>query len=417
MDPVTSAEFLILKDSFARKGVNIAAAYTPAGEIDYIYVVDRLLTRSENVDRLQVPMPELRLAADEEQPATRGLVRLSTDQVTIDGSDPGALTVPELLDEIDQRFPDLTVPADEEQEPLMTPVHVVYITKITPFGEPELPGGATGPWPPQASPGAGGVKIGISDTGLQPNLTVHSWMTNVTGDPEPLGALLPPPPQGLRRIPPYAGHGTFTAGVAKCTAPDVEVYVNNHFTESEGEAEDIILDKLDQLITTQNPDVVCLPAGLYTRNNSPSLPFNQLHQMHPDLTLVASAGNDSKNRKFYPAAYPWAIGVGALATGQQSLASFSNFGPWVDVYALGQNMINAYAFGKYFYQVPSHVPSTEIFNGIARWSGTSFSAPLVAGLIAREMAQSGSTAAVAAQTVLNNATMLSGVGPAVFPPP
>ena len=43
MDPVTSAQFLVLKDSFARKGVNIEAALTPDGELDYIYVVDRLL--------------------------------------------------------------------------------------------------------------------------------------------------------------------------------------------------------------------------------------------------------------------------------------------------------------------------------------------------------------------------------------
>ena len=61
MDPVTSAQFLILKDSFARKGVEIEAALTPAGEIDYIYVVDRLLAvdRDDNIDRLQAAMPGL----------------------------------------------------------------------------------------------------------------------------------------------------------------------------------------------------------------------------------------------------------------------------------------------------------------------------------------------------------------------
>ena len=227
-----------------------------------------------------------------------------------------------------------------------------------------------------------GQKIGISDTGLQPNLGVHPWMTNVTGEDEPLGPILP---SGLRRIPRYAGHGTFAAGVAKCTAPEAAVYVNNHFTESEGEEEDVIIEKLNQLITTQNPDVVCLPAGLYARNNSPSLPFNRLHQMHPNLTLVASAGNDSTDKKFYPAAYPWAIGVGALATDQQHRAWFSNFGDWVDVYALGEGMVNAYAFGEYTYQEPPKAPAKQIFKGIARWAGTSFSAPLVAGLIAREM--------------------------------
>ena len=43
MDPVTSSQFFVLQESFARKGVNIEAALTPDDELDYIYVVDRLL--------------------------------------------------------------------------------------------------------------------------------------------------------------------------------------------------------------------------------------------------------------------------------------------------------------------------------------------------------------------------------------
>jgi hypothetical protein len=107
-----------------------------------------------------------------------------------------------------------------------------------------------------------------------------------------------------------------------------------------------------------------------------------------------------------------------LAAGQQTRASFSNFGSWVDVYALGEGMVNAYAFGRYTYQEPPKAPGTEIFQGLARWAGTSFSAPLVAGLIAREMAQSGSSAAAAAQAVLAKAKAqkIPGVGPALFPP-
>ncbi len=58
------------------------------------------------------------------------------------------------------------------------------------------------------------------------------------------------------------------------------------------------------------------------------------------------------------------------------------------------------------------------FNGMARWAGTSFSAPLVAGLIAREMVQSGLSAADAAQALLNQAQAhaIPGVGPVLYPP-
>jgi hypothetical protein len=410
MDPTTGAQYRILKDSFIRKGIEIEAALTPAGDIDYIYVVDRLLARAENVDRLLDEVPGLRRT--EEEPEVDGIVRLATDRVSIRQSDPGTWAVPEVLDFIDDRFRISPGPTDEELP--ATSVGIAYLTKITAAGEPQLPGGATGPWPPQATPGGKNVKIGLPDTGLQSTSHLHPWMTNVTGETEPPFVVVRP---NVERIRPYPGHGTFAAGVAACTAPDATVYVSDHFTESEGEAEDVIVRKINELITQQSPDLVCLPAGLYARKNAPSLPFNQLHTQHPNLTLVAAAGNDSWDRKFYPAAYSWAIGVGALSTGQQTRAPFSNFGSWVDVYALGHNMVNAYAFGEYVYQEPPYAPGIEIFNGIARWSGTSFAAPLFAGLIAREMANSGHTADVAAQTVLNNATFLPMVGgKAVFPP-
>jgi subtilisin family serine protease len=136
--------------------------------------------------------------------------------------------------------------------------------------------------------------------------------------------------------------------------------------------------------------------------------------MHPNLTLVASAGNDHTDKAFYPAAYPWTIGVGALATDQVNRAWFSNYGNWVDIFALGEGLINAYAHGEYIYHEKPKAPAKEIFSGLARWSGTSFSAPLVAGLIASQIPQSGSAAA-AAQVVLQRAQQqaIPGVGPAL----
>jgi subtilisin family serine protease len=53
---------------------------------------------------------------------------------------------------------------------------------------------------------------------------------------------------------------------------------------------------------------------------------------------------------------------------------------------------------------------------MARWDGTSFSAPLVAGLIGAEISRTGNPASVAKDAVLATAREVPGVGPALFSP-
>ena len=202
MDPVTSAQYLTMKDSFSRQGVEIEVAYTPAGDVDYIYAVGRLLAmeRGDNVERMQRMLPGMRRADPGEQPGVGDFVVLSIDE-----AEDGYLTVPEALDLIDERLEEN--PALDDGEPLVTPVHVVHITKICPGVEPEVPSGyPTQPWPAPSQAGGKGVKIGVSDTGLQPNLddpVRYPWLAGVTGDQEPIGPILS---SGLQRIPKYAGH-------------------------------------------------------------------------------------------------------------------------------------------------------------------------------------------------------------------
>ena len=132
---------------------------------------------------------------------------------------------------------------------------------------------------------------------------------------------------------------------------------------------------------------------------------------------MAAAGNDGTDRPFYPAAYDWTVSVGAIAIDLQHRAWFSNYGPWVDVYAPGEGMVNAYATGEYVYQEPPRQPATQQFSGMARWDGTSFSTPFVAGLIAARMARTGESSAVAAAAVIAaaQAQVITGIGPALLP--
>ena len=206
-------------------------------------------------------------------------------------------------------------------------------------------------------------------------------------------------------------------------APGSKIFVNNHFSSSGGELESVMIGKLFELARTFDPEIINLSAGTNTWQNWGPLGLDAftsaMYQriFFGALTLVAAAGNDSSDRPFYPAALDWVVGVGALAADQAHRAWFSNYGVWVDVYAVGEGMVNAYAVGEYTYQEPPKRPSKQNFDGMARWDGTSFSAPLVAGLIADRMRRTGETSKEAADALLAaaQAAPLQGVGPSLYP--
>jgi hypothetical protein len=414
MDAVFEAQFRLMQEEFARRGIRIEAALRADGEIDYIYQTGRLIARAtaDNLSLLGNALPGLRAVNRDLRPDGE-LVVLTTDDLM------GArLSVPDALNRIDgqlgKRNPAF---ADGGGLPVASPDHVVHVSRICPAVEPEVPAGApTAPWPaPRSSyQTRRQAVIGVSDTGLLEKLdpTQYPWLNDVTGDPDPLA----PGPNGQNQIQEYAAHGTFVAGVAKCEAPHATVLVNDHFSASGGEVESEMIKKVLAL-AAKGVDVINLSAGTYTRNNWTPLGFSLFNQHYPDIAFVAAAGNDNTDRPFWPAAFDWAIAVGALATDQQHRAWFSNYGPWVDVYALGEGMVNAYATGVYTYNEPPKAPATATFQGMARWDGTSFSAPLVAGLIAERIGRSGDNAQQATQAVLKLAgnQVLAGVGPALFP--
>jgi subtilisin family serine protease len=423
MDPVFEAHFPTIRDAFAEKRVTIEVANTPAEKysvdpgqrddyVDYVYEKGRLLAlaHGDNIPKIE---RVLRGIVREGEPRAGGLVVLSLDRVE------GNPSVPEALDIIDQNYPEEAAAANDGAPPLATPNHVVDLAKMCAPTEPEIPtGNAPQPWP-EPRPARRcrwrlwprrcrryPVRILVVDDGLLPGADGHPWMRGVRGDPDMLEQRSDQPPL-IRH---FNGHGTFVAGVARCMAARSDIFVSNHLPSSGAELESNIVDVLDRSIKEWKPNIINLSAGSYNRNDWVSLSFEAIHQLHPDVTLIAAAGNDRTTRLFHPAAANWTISVGALAADEQHLAWFSNYGPRVDVYAIGEGIVNAYATGEYAYIVLPKLGAIQTFAGMARWSGTSFSTPLVAGLIADEMSRTGSTADTAAEAVLGRAQDLPGVG-------
>jgi hypothetical protein len=400
--------------AFAEQSVPINVVPAGDGGVDHMHAEGQLLVRDEHVPAVhELLNPGVEFSADQVRRITPGVSLVTSAN---GGTRP---TVPAALDQIDQLL----------GTGIATPDHVLTVAPggPCPATEPQEVYYETEPYPSVRTDNSGaGIRVYVADTGLLKDAEAgHPWLKGVQRAPNPDGTEQAWDPAGIdldgvTTIPPYAGHGTFVAGVIRCLAPHADVMVSNIFQVAGSVLESDLVAELDRALAW-GADVFNLSITAATRLNLSMLSFDNFRrrlQQYKGAVCIVAAGNDGSPVPVYPAAYPEMLSVGALGADWRGRARFSNYGGWVDVYAPGRDLVNAYATGPYECHEYPYKGQIRNFYGMARWSGTSFSTPVVTGLVAARMSRTGETGQEAAAALLAEAraNAVPGVGAILLPP-
>ena len=246
----------------------------------------------------------------------------------------------------------------------------------------------------------GAPRVIVLDTGLAGELAP----TALQGTP--VGAATAadvdgPDEDGNRFLDPASGHGTFIAGLVQQVAPGTEVVLHRVLSTMGDGIESNIVQALVELdVADPERTVVSLSFGGFVLEQAFCMEWAIRSLQRRGVVVVASAGNDGSCRPTYPAAFPDVVSVGAV--GPTGPAPFSNYGPWVRACAPGVDLLSTFYEGYNGAERPGEAGvDPDSFNGWALWSGTSFSAPVVAAALARTVAVEGCTAQEAVARVID----------------
>ena len=173
--------------------------------------------------------------------------------------------------------------------------------------------------------------------------------------------------------PSYINHGTHVTGIVGANTN------NGTGVAALGRGLDLIFGKIAQDATGQL--TAGYPAMIWAVNNGARVIncswggfyYSQTNSLvvnwviSQNVIICAAAGNSNINAPNYPAAFPGVYAVGA-SDAFDNKASFSNWGPWVDIAAPGVGI---------FSTISSAVSGV---NAYAQMSGTSMASPMVAAL-------------------------------------
>lgn len=194
-----------------------------------------------------------------------------------------------------------------------------------------------------------GIKIAILDTGLDLKWRIPTAFTMNMQNKS-------------LSIQDESGHGTMVAGIIYNIAPEADLYIFKVLNDKGHGTVGNIMDGITGSMNL-NCDIICLSLG--GAGVMPEVFHGKLDEARrKGITLISPSGNSGKYGIEYPAKRQdvWAIGG---VDENLKRADFSNFGKELDFVAPASNIKSSHLDGKF-----------------AIDSGTSFSAPMVTGMLA-----------------------------------
>ena len=217
-----------------------------------------------------------------------------------------------------------------------------------------------------------GAKIAVVDTGCTPDHEDSEFDEEHTLHVSSLSS----------GIDTTVGHGIHCTGIIHekkgnslggfGVAPDAEIYSvkvakTKEFSMSAAmEGFSIAMEK--------HVNVISMSIGSIKRMDSFQELVNEAYEA--GIMVVSAAGNEGNSTYVYPAAYDHVLSVAATDR-DDGLASYSNYGDWVDVAAPGTHITSTYLYGS-----GKSFAGTKPQDTYGCESGTSMATPIVAGVAA-----------------------------------
>ena len=298
------------------------------------------------------------------------------------------------------------------------PANFSYVTPSGPYmksaGGAEYPSGATPEMSEQEQNGVGEgcIRVAIIDTGINVTDTEwgKQWLRGVTvtdGNRDPLNAISKGPLDN------GGGHGTFVAGIIRQIAPKAQIRIYRALDSDGVGSEEAVACAILKAVD-DGVDIINLSLGTETYKDRPPVALNAALELVPEeVVVVAAAGNDGSSRPNWPAAFKRVVAVAGL---DQDLkrTQWSNRGSWIDMSTVGEGVVSTFVVG---FESKKEDPDPEDWRPTApwaMWTGTSFAAPQIVGLIAR--AAETSDAGQALAELRANGSHVADVGVAVPSP-